>query len=211
MSSVTLERWLGLHHRKFNVQLEPSRHFSTMEAVCCVYMAHMLVFAVIFLVASQYHENETVQLLTLEFANPTGFGLGIVASPTRYIADPDFLPSHEPERHMGVKRLTFTDLKNYDSTAANESATGLFNWDPYIGELSSRIKEDWIPVGIKTQNEVVVQFKVHSDGTLSDLHVLRSNDSPQITNAVLKAVERAAPFGAFPHGAVGTLDVELTL
>lgn len=70
----------------------------------------------------------------------------------------------------------------------------------YMADLQRRIKKHWFPPKGKQYKRVVVVFKVHTGGELSDLRIDHSSGVQLADNAALKAVEDAAPFRPLPYG-----------
>lgn len=84
------------------------------------------------------------------------------------------------------------------------------DFGPYMADLQRRIKKHWFPPKGNESKRVVVVFKVHSGGELSNLHLDHSSGVAIADNAALKAVEDAAPFRPLPAGAPDAVDIQFT-
>jgi TonB family protein len=84
------------------------------------------------------------------------------------------------------------------------------DFGPYMADLQRRIKKHWFPPKGNESKKVVVVFKVHTGGELSDLRIDHSSGVQIADNAALKAVEDAAPFRPLPQGAPDNVDIQFT-
>jgi TonB family protein len=84
------------------------------------------------------------------------------------------------------------------------------DFGPYMADLQRRIKKHWFPPKGNESKRVVVVFKIHSQGELSDLRIDHSSGVALADNAALKAVEDAAPFRPLPTGAPDSVDIQFT-
>lgn len=78
---------------------------------------------------------------------------------------------------------------------------------PYMGDLQRRIKGTWIRPKGSESKRVIVQFKVHRDGTVSELRIEHSSGMAAADKAALEAVQNAklAPLQA---GAPDTIEIQ---
>lgn len=88
------------------------------------------------------------------------------------------------------------------------SPTPAFDPDVYYADLQRRLKKHWFPPRGVEFKSVVVLFKVHAQGELSDLRIGQSSGVALVDNAALKAVEDAAPFRPLPIGAPENVDIK---
>ena len=79
-----------------------------------------------------------------------------------------------------------------------------------MADLQRRIKHAWFPPRDSESQRVVVVFKIHKGGELSDLVLARSSKLAIVDAAALKAVENAAPFSPLPAGAAENVDIQFT-
>jgi TonB family protein len=84
------------------------------------------------------------------------------------------------------------------------------DFGPYMADLQRRIKKHWFPPKGNESKRVVVVFKIHTGGELSDLRIDHSSGVQIADNAALKAVEDAAPFRPLPTGAPDSVDIQFT-
>ncbi len=84
------------------------------------------------------------------------------------------------------------------------------DFGPYMADLQRRIKRAWFPPKGNESKRVVVIFKIHSHGELSNLRIDKSSGVPIADTAGLKAVQNAAPFRPLPEGAPDDIDVQFT-
>lgn len=79
-----------------------------------------------------------------------------------------------------------------------------------MADLQRRIKRAWFPPKGNESKRVVVVFKVHTNGTMSNLRLVRGSGVSIADNAALKAVKNAAPFRPLPKGAPPDVDIQFT-
>ncbi|MBS1998868.1 MAG: TonB C-terminal domain-containing protein, partial [Cyanobacteria bacterium SZAS LIN-2] len=92
----------------------------------------------------------------------------------------------------------------------NIDSTPDVNWMPYMADLQRRIKRNWYPPKALETKRVKVIFTLSTDGTLSNLRMVRSSGLQLADIAALKAVENAAPFRPLPPHAPASVDIEFT-
>lgn len=84
------------------------------------------------------------------------------------------------------------------------------DFGPYMADLQRRIKRAWFPPRGTESRRVMVQFKIHSGGELSDLRIEKSSGIALADQAALQAVQNAAPFRQLPDGAPSVVDIQFT-
>ena len=84
------------------------------------------------------------------------------------------------------------------------------DWGLYMLELQRRIKRAWFPPHKEENKRVVVVFKIHRDGELSNLRLIGSSGSADADRQALSAIENAAPFNHLPDGASEDQDIQFT-
>ncbi|CAN5587540.1 hypothetical protein BH11CYA1_BH11CYA1_24960 [soil metagenome] len=84
------------------------------------------------------------------------------------------------------------------------------DFGPYMASVQRRIKRSWFPPKNTESLRGKVIFKVHNDGTMSNLRMITTTGLVSADEAMLKAVENAAPFKALPPGAPADVDIEFT-
>lgn len=84
------------------------------------------------------------------------------------------------------------------------------DFGPYMADLQKRIKKAWSPIRGNHSRHSKVSFKVHSDGSSSDLKMVKSTGDTDADMADLQAVSDASPFRPLPSGAPEVVDIEFT-
>jgi TonB family protein len=69
---------------------------------------------------------------------------------------------------------------------------------PYMTDMKRKIKRAWLPPKGHETDKVIVVFKIHQNGEISDLRLERSSGDPSSDNVALSAIKQAAPFWPFP-------------
>lgn len=84
------------------------------------------------------------------------------------------------------------------------------DYGPYLVDLKRRIKNRWSVLKGYENNLVTVGFKVHKDGTISDLKLLRPSEYDISDLAALHAVQKSAPFRPLPKDETNeSIDIEI--
>ncbi len=91
-----------------------------------------------------------------------------------------------------------------------ESDQNDVDFGPYMTSLQKRIKRGWFPPKNTESLRGKVIFKVHHDGAVSKLRMLKSTGLASADLAMMKAVDNASPFDALPPGAPADVDIEFT-
>lgn len=99
---------------------------------------------------------------------------------------------------------------NNPNGAPSEAAEKNVDFGPYMADLQRRIKRAWYPPRGQESKRVVVIFKVHTGGELSDLRIDKSSGTAIADQAALQAVTNAAPFRPLPSGAPSVVDIQFT-
>lgn len=84
------------------------------------------------------------------------------------------------------------------------------DFGPYMADLQKRIKKAWSPIKGTHSRHSKVSFKVHSDGSSSDLKMVKSTGDANADTLDLQAVADASPFRPLPSGAPEVVDIEFT-
>lgn len=84
------------------------------------------------------------------------------------------------------------------------------DFGPYMSDLQKRIKSAWLPPKGCESKRVVVVFKVHRGGELSNQRIDHSSGVAVADQAALKALENAAPFRPLPAGSSENVDIQFT-
>ena len=84
------------------------------------------------------------------------------------------------------------------------------DWASYMGNLQSKVKNNWHPPIIEKGKKVVCRFKVERDGNISNIRIARS-EGEEHDNAAIEAIKKAAPFEPLPNEFAGRyLDIDFT-
>jgi TonB family protein len=113
---------------------------------------------------------------------------------------------------LGLASAAFSQSASSDSSASKQAADPpgktQSDWrEPYLKDLQRRIKRAWFPPKGNESKPVVVEFKVHKMGELSNLKLIQNSGVALSDQAALRAVENAAPFRPLPSG----VDLDLTI
>lgn len=76
--------------------------------------------------------------------------------------------------------------------------TAMQKFDPYLTESALRIKRAWSPPKGSKSKRIVVLFKIHNGGDMTDLRIAHSSGLAAADQAALRAVKNAAPFRPCP-------------
>jgi TonB family protein len=101
------------------------------------------------------------------------------------------------------------EANSHNDRAASRESDGV-DFGPYMADLQRRIKQAWLPPKGGESKRVVVVFKIHRAGELSDLRLAQSCGWAKADQAALAAVEHAAPFRPLPKGAGSDVDIQFT-
>lgn len=80
----------------------------------------------------------------------------------------------------------------------------------YMIKLQRRIKSCWFPAKDTQSRRVKVLFKIHEDGTMSNLRISTSSGYVSADQTALEAINKAAPFAHLPQYSPENVDIEFT-
>lgn len=109
------------------------------------------------------------------------------------------------------KLIALKDPRQWDkilSNAKREEAD--VDYKPYTSAMEKRIIEHWSPPLKERSKNVIVAFKIHKDGTVSDVKLEKSSIQAEDNNAAIEAVRSASPFDPLPKGSKETVDIQFT-
>lgn len=95
------------------------------------------------------------------------------------------------------------------SSSASFSLQKDVDFGPYMADLQRRIRMCWHPPVSSTSSRVACVFRVHTDGSLSDLRTL-DRGSVELEKTSRNAIGSAAPFPKLPDGAPPNVDIQFT-
>jgi len=100
-------------------------------------------------------------------------------------------------------------IPQMDLESARALANRKVDFRPYMEDLQRRIKRAWLPPNKEHERDrVIVVFKIHNDGALTNLRLDKSSGERFTDQAALQAVEHASPFRPLPDGAAENVDIE---
>lgn len=100
--------------------------------------------------------------------------------------------------------------RNSRATQSQRAGAHGTDFGPYMEALQKRIKRSWFPPDNTESLKGMVIFKMHNDGSVSNVRILKSTGLAVADLAMIKAVHSGAPFGALPPGAPANVDVEFS-
>jgi TonB family protein len=74
-----------------------------------------------------------------------------------------------------------------------------FVYSYYVDQMLAMISANWLRPSIGGQVEAAVHFRIHRDGSTSDIRVSQSSGYNSFDLAGLRAVQQAAPFPRLPQ------------
>jgi len=95
-----------------------------------------------------------------------------------------------------------------DGPAASAQAD--VDFGPYMADLQRRIKRAWLPPKGHEGDRVVVQFRIHKGGELSNPSISHSSGVAIADQAALMAIENSAPFAPLPPGTKENCEFQFT-
>ena len=81
-----------------------------------------------------------------------------------------------------------------------------FTYNYYIAQTQSRIEENWTRSPVGNEAHARISFRIHKDGSISDLTVVESSGFDTFDLAALRAVQNAAPFPPLPRAYTASHD-----
>jgi TonB family protein len=84
------------------------------------------------------------------------------------------------------------------------------DFGPYMADVQRRLKRSWFPPKGYESKRVVVVFRIHRDGYMSNLRLDHSSGVAIADQAALEAVRNAAPLHPLPAGAADDVDIQFT-
>lgn len=141
------------------------------------------------------------------------------------IQDLDWVIQHDPslkEAYL-LKAQVYKDAKNEEQSrlwkgkalhlkfrrfvAEGEPSSG--DYSEYLQELQRRIRENWSPPRRAVSKSAVVLFKVHRDGSISDVKIKESSDDIFFDKNAMEAIRRLKG-PSFPPGSDEENDIDFS-
>lgn len=106
--------------------------------------------------------------------------------------------------------LLIASLTVTHSVSASEKQADI-DYMPYVKSVQYRIKRHWSPKHFPNNLRSIVKFKIHRNGSLSDLKTEKSSGNLSIDQSALSAVQESAPFDPLPAGSPDDdIDIQFT-
>ncbi|MGH1419110.1 MAG: energy transducer TonB family protein [Hyphomicrobiaceae bacterium] len=106
----------------------------------------------------------------------------------------------QPRQIASIEQVAQVEIQEAQSASAKQSGGKASISTAYLGSLRDRINKVKIKPRSLKQGIAIVRFKISSDGRLLSSEISRSSGSKRLDSAALDAIDRAAPFPAFPEG-----------
>lgn len=74
-----------------------------------------------------------------------------------------------------------------------------FTYGYYVDQMLSMIRSRWLRPPLGDDTEAMIHFRIHTDGSVSEVRIVRSSGYNQFDLAGLRAIEAAAPFPPLPR------------
>ncbi len=74
-----------------------------------------------------------------------------------------------------------------------------FTYGYYVDQMLAMIRSRWIRPPLGDDAEAMIHFRIHTDGTVSEVRIVSSSGYNQFDLAGLRAVQAAAPFPPLPR------------
>lgn len=105
-----------------------------------------------------------------------------------------------------------TSPRNFDGTSGEDStgSKAMPDFSAYMANLQRQIKRAWYPPKEGQTKKVKVMFKIHTDGSMTNLRLTLPSGSSISDQAALTAVQNAAPFQHLPANSPDNVDIEFT-
>lgn len=173
----------------------------------------VLVFAVAFTgtVADGWAKSEKLQPNTIP-ATAIRKSQSIADSSAPHISSAG--DTHTSESSLDFKVVDFLKAPTRAASEANslENATkaSFSVFDPYLADLQRRIRRQWFPPKGSGKERIQLIFRVHRDGSITNLRIVTPSGSSIANHAALNAVKDASPFSPLPAWAADELDIDYT-
>jgi len=104
-----------------------------------------------------------------------------------------------------------TSAPAFAKRSQSNNASNDVDFGPYMAAVQSKVKRHWFPPKQNASDRVVAQWKIHTDGTVSDIKLVsESNHNEKAEAAAMKAIADSSPFRPLPAGAPSEVDVQFT-
>lgn len=97
-----------------------------------------------------------------------------------------------------------------DSKPAAGTAAAAAASTEYMSAVTDKVKRTWSPIRSSQTVDIKIGFKVHSDGSVSDVRILEKTTEPINEQRAIAAIKKAAPFVA-PPSVLGRAPIDIVL
>jgi len=111
-------------------------------------------------------------------------------------------------RPMAIPYQPRESTRGPEAAHSAASTEKTIDYKPYIGQVERELKRAWFPPKGAGSKSVTVTFKIHHDGSVSDVQIKQSSGVSIVDDAALKAIRNAAPLRPPPAGSEDPLDFE---
>ena len=107
--------------------------------------------------------------------------------------------------------VAFTLFINLLASTAFASNSTTPDFGPYMREVQWKIKKNWEPPkGTETQSAVAL-FKIHKDGNISNIQIIKSSGIKEYDDKAITAIQLTAPFRPLPQEYTqNSVDIQFT-
>lgn len=117
-------------------------------------------------------------------------------------------------RGMARERLGQLEMARQDYRLSHDlgfAPNGVkVDFSPYMQNLESKIKENWMPPKGEESRKVQVYFKILRNGQIENVRIGKNSGMELADQAGLRAVKAAAPFQSLPVGAPRSVDIQFS-
>lgn len=98
---------------------------------------------------------------------------------------------------MLVQRIDeISKTNSYGDTLLNNNPD--LTYTSYFNNLQDRVKSNWNPTIYQTDKVATMVFNINKDGSISDLHLIRSSGDTGFDTEAIKSINNSKPFDIFP-------------
>ena len=106
-------------------------------------------------------------------------------------------PFAKSKPQINVNNIKTPSNASQQATKVSPENREITNLTEYFQYLPYAVNRNWVPYKAETGYEVCVQFRVHNDGSITDVEIVSStNEKANIS--VLNAVKQGAPYKPLP-------------
>ncbi len=155
--------------------------------------------------------EELTDVITTAATTPEPDSVPVETPPPIEVVKPKEIKEVKPQEQQvaAIEQVQQVPIEESQSASAKQSGGSATITTAYLGSLRARIEKNKINPRSRKRGTTIVRFKIASNGQLLSREIKSSSGSKRLDKAALEAVDRAAPFPAFPDG-VGIKSLTLT-